>query len=59
MGCLAGIRCIHVMRIFSERLGATGKRKKVAIAAGMCKILAIASAMARTRKPCDESLHAA
>jgi len=49
MATLAAIRCNPIIRVFAERLKATGKPPKVVIVAAMRKLLTILNAMVRDR----------
>ena len=58
MATLSAVRCNPVIKVFYQRLLATGKPKKVALTACSHKLLRILNAMARTGQPWNESLHA-
>ncbi len=51
MGTLAAARCNPAVRAFYQRLCAAGKPKKVALTAGMRKLLTILNAMLARRTP--------
>lgn len=57
MATLVAVRFNPVLRAFYERLVKTGKPKKVALVAGMRKLLTILNAMVKHNKPWDNSLH--
>jgi transposase len=57
MATLVAVRYNPVMRVFYERLVNTVKPKKVALVAGMRKLLTILNAMVKHHKTWDESLH--
>jgi transposase len=59
MAALSAARRNPAIRVFYQRLRAMGKLPKVALVACMRKLLTILNAMARTRKPWDQSLHRA
>jgi transposase len=59
MATLAAVRFNPVVGAFYQRLVATGKPRKVALAACMRKLLTILNAIAKTGKPWDESIHTA
>jgi transposase len=59
MAALSAARRNPAIRVFYQRLRATGKLPKVALVACMRKLLTILNAMARSRKPWDQSLHRA
>jgi transposase len=57
MAALVATRWNPVIKVFYERLLATGKPKKLAITACARKLLTILNAMARTGKPFNAALH--
>lgn len=57
MATLVAVRYNPVMRVFYERLVNAGKPKKVALVAGMRKLLTILNAMVKHNKSWDDSLH--
>lgn len=59
MATLVAVRYNPVMRVFYERLVNAGKPKKVALVAGMRKLLTILNAMVKNHKSWDDSLHIA
>lgn len=59
MAALVAARRNPAIARFYQRLLAAGKPKKLALVACMRKLLTILNAMVRSRKPWDESLHAA
>lgn len=59
MATLVAVRYNPVMRAFYERLVNAGKPKKVALVAGMRKLLTILNAMVKHHKSWDDSLHLA
>ena len=59
MATLTAARYNPVIRAFYERLKVAGKLPKVAVVAGMRKLLTMLNAMVRTGKPWDASLHRA
>jgi transposase len=57
MAALSAAKRNPAIRDFYQRLRAVGKLPKVALVACMRKLLTILNAMARSRKPWDQSLH--
>jgi len=57
MATLVAVRFNPVLRVFYERLVKAGKPKKVALVAGMRKLLTILNAMVKHNKSWDDSLH--
>jgi transposase len=53
MATVCGARCNPVIRVFCQRLRKAGKPKKVALTAGMHKLLTILNAMAKNGADCD------
>jgi transposase len=51
MAAIVASRCNPMIRVFSHRLCAAGKAKKVALTACMRKLLTILNAILRTRRP--------
>ena len=54
MSTLAAVRCNPILRAFYQRLRGAGKAPKVALTAGMRKLLTILNAMVRTGTPWQE-----
>jgi transposase len=59
MAALSAVRRNPAIRAFYQRLREMGKLPKVALVACMRKLLTVLNAMARSRKPWDQSLHRA
>jgi transposase len=55
VACLSMIQCNKPLRAFYRRLVAGGKEKKTALIAVMRKLLVIANAMLKARKPWTEA----